>query len=81
MYACVCVCDITDLINLELQFGSSPVSSLRVVSDRVVRLQTYPLWHWSILFQFLCQTAFQLISLMGRLLIGWLIRSSVISIY
>lgn len=52
---------------LQLEFGSSPVSSLCVVADRVSRLHPDPLWHRTVLLLLLRQLAFDDERLMRRL--------------
>lgn len=42
-------------MNLQTQLSSSPVSSLSVVTDSVVGLQSEPLWQWSVLVLSLSQ--------------------------
>ena len=55
------------MTSLELQLGSSPVSSLRVVADGVVGLQSNPLRYRPVLLQLLGQTTLQLVRLVGGL--------------
>ena len=37
------------VLRLDVHLGSSPVSSLSVVTDSVVSSQSDPLWQWSVL--------------------------------
>ena len=38
------------VLHLNVHLGSSPVSSLSIVTDSVVGSQSDPLWQWSVLF-------------------------------
>ncbi|TDH69986.1 hypothetical protein CCR75_000861 [Bremia lactucae] len=52
---------------LQAKFGAAPVTTLRIVLDRVVSTQTNPLRNGTILFRFLCKNALRTESLVRRL--------------
>lgn len=58
-------------IHLDTQLGSSPVSSLGVVSDGVVSLQSDPLRQWSVLLGGLSQLLLDLETLVSLCLLVW----------
>lgn len=59
-------------LSLELKLGTTPMTSLRVVSDGVVRLQANPLGDRAILLHLLGQTALESVRFVSRLCVrGW----------
>lgn len=55
------------VISLELKLGTAPMTTLGVVSNGVVSLQTNPLRDWTILLHLFGQTALEPVGFVSRL--------------